>query len=95
MAEDKVTYSDLELLMKSNTETQKLFSEVLHAFEMSAKDSKTLLKNLSECGSTPVINLLNEIVVKLNDLEKKVFKWIIALAAIFTLLSVLINLIIG
>jgi len=95
MAEDKVTYSDLELLMKSNTETQKLFSEVLHAFEMSAKDSKILLKNLSECGSTPVINLLNEIVVKLNDLEKNIFKWIIALTAIFTLLSVLINLIIG
>jgi len=94
MGEDKVTYSDLELLMKSNTETQKLFSEVLHAFEMSAKDSKTLLENLSECGCVPAISLLNEIITKLNDLEKKVFKWIIALAAIFTLLSVLINLII-
>ena len=92
MAEDKVTFADLELLMKSNTETQKLFSEVLHAFEMSAKDTQTLLENLSEDGCVSAILKLDKIVEKLDLLEKKVFKWIVSLTAVFTLLSVLINL---
>jgi len=93
-AEDKITQQDLELLMRSNTETQKLFSELLHAFEMSEKDNHTLLENLSADGCVSAIFKLDKIIEKLDLLEKKVFKWIVSLTAIFTLLSVLINLLI-
>ena len=55
---DDITKHDLELLVQANTETQKMFGDVLHAFELfttqqkgSVQGAKTLLEEIKIASS--------------------------------------------
>ncbi len=62
---DDITKHDLELLVQANTETQKMFTDVLHAFELfgttqkaSMQGAKTLLAEIKTV-STDLKDIVN------------------------------------
>ena len=85
--QDLINVKDLELLMKSNTETQKMFGDVLHAFEMSARDIEDLKKH----GPSDVMVKLDSTNESIVRIESKLFKWMLVVITISTLLTVLVS----
>lgn len=89
---DQITIKDLELLMKSNTETQAILTEILHAFELSETKTIDILLGLKEHGCPIALQKLDIIIQNVSALEKKIFKGAVLLVSAATVLSLILNL---
>jgi len=92
---DQITIKDLELLMKSSTETQAILTEILHAFELSETKTIDILLGLKEHGCPIALQKLDTIIQNISSLEKKIFKWAVLLVSSSTVLALILNLLIN